>query len=389
MPVGKRITPMKKSPTKFVDPLTIMAIGSVVGSGIQAIGNYRSANRQLKAQEKARTRSGETFRENLQALQDIEISNPFANIQTQFENPFEDITVNQQAAQFASQQAAQSRANIMDQFRGAAGASGIAGLAQAMANQATLQNARAAASIGQQESRNQALMAQGAARVSAMEQQAEQRVAYGDYLKEQNENQRALNIMQLKAGRDAAKTQFDMNEELLKGQKTQAITGFVSDALSTAGTFAMAGGFNRKTPSPVDSSVGLGQTSNISFIPENYQLGDDLLSTPRVTTPLGGAQGVLASDFLIPDNPFNTSGLFNQSTLSNNMYQNLLNNALNNAVTATPQFNYADNYGENQLYQRRREMRDENNYDYRSGGEAAYIQNLINIAKGDPTRYDI
>ena len=34
-------------------------------------------------------------------------------------------------------------------------------------------------------------------------------------------------------------------------------------------------------------------------------------------------------------------------------------------------------------------MRDENNYDYRSGGEAAYIQNLINIAKGDPTRYDI
>ena len=381
MPVGKRITPMKKSPTKFVDPLTIMAIASVVGSGVQAIGNYRSANRQLKAQEKARTRSGETFRENLQALQDIEITNPFANIQTQFENPFEDITVNQQAAQFASQQAAQSRANIMDQFRGAAGASGIAGLAQAMANQATLQNARAAASIGQQESRNQALIAQGAARVSAMEQQAEQRVAYGDYLREQNENQRALNIMQLKAGRDAAKTQFDMNEELLKGQKTQAITGFVSDALGTVGEFAMAGGFNRKATSPVDSSVGLGQTPNISFLPENYQLGDDLLSTPRVTT----TPGVFATDNKLFDNPFSTSGLFNQSTLSNNMYQNLLNNA----VTATPQFNYADSYDKGQLSQRRKQMRAENNYDYRSGGEAAYIQNLINQAYGDPTRYDI
>ena len=71
------------------------------------------------------------------------------------------------------------------------------------------------------------------------------------------------------------------------------------------------------------------------------------------------------------------------------MYQNLLNNALNNAVTTTPQFNYADNYGENELYQRRREMRAENNYDYRSGGEAAYIQNLINIAKGSKTRYTI
>ena len=369
MPVGKRITPMKKSPTKFVDPLTIMAIASVVGSGVEAVGNYRSANRQLKAQQEARKRSKETFRENLQALQDIEISNPFANIQTQFENPFEDITVNQQAAQFASQQAAQSRANIMDQFRGAAGASGIAGLAQAMANQATMQNARAAASIGQQESRNQALMAQGALRVSAMEQQAEQRVAYGDYLREQNENQRALNIMQLKAGRDAAKTQFDMNRELLKGQKTQAITGFVSDALGTVGEFAMAGGFNRKAP--VDSNVGLGKTSSVSFLPENYKLGDDLLSTSRVTKQ----RGVL-DDF--------TDNLFNQSTLSQPIIP-----AIFNSVNATPQFSYADSYDKGQLSQRRKEMRAENNYDYRSGGEAAYIQNLINQAYGDPTRYDI
>ena len=372
MPVGKRITPMKKSPTKFVDPLTIMAISSVVGSGVEAIGNYRSANRQLKMMEKARTRSGETFRENLQALQDIEITNPFANIQTQFENPFEDITVNQQAAQFASQQAAQSRANIMDQFRGAAGASGIAGLAQAMANQATMQNARAAASIGQQESRNQALMAQGAARVSAMEQQAEQRVAYGDYLREQNENQRALNIMQLKAGRDAAKTQFDMNEELLKGQKTQAITGFVSDALGTVGEFAMAGGFNKKATSPVDSSVGISKNPTLTFLPENYQFGDDLLSTPRVTRPRG-----ILEDF--------TDNLLNQSTLT----QPIISNAIFNSVNATPQFSYADSYDKGQLSQRRKEMRAANNYDYRSGGEAAYIQNLINIAYGDDTRYKI
>ena len=85
MPVGKRITPMKKSPMKL-DPLTIMAIASIVGSGVEAYGNYRSANRQLKAQERAEARSAANYQKNVKALQDMEVSNPFANIQTQFES---------------------------------------------------------------------------------------------------------------------------------------------------------------------------------------------------------------------------------------------------------------------------------------------------------------
>ena len=51
------------------------------------------------------------------------------------------------ASQAAREQAAQSRANVLDSLRGAAGPSGIAGLAQAMANQATADRARASASI--------------------------------------------------------------------------------------------------------------------------------------------------------------------------------------------------------------------------------------------------
>ena len=100
----------------------------------------------------------------------MEFKNPYA------ENVFEDLTVNQQQAQFEAQQGAQQRANILGGLRGAAGGSGIAGLAQAMANQGQLQTQRASASIGQQESINQRLRAQGAQQRQAgeaMVQQAE------------------------------------------------------------------------------------------------------------------------------------------------------------------------------------------------------------------------
>jgi len=84
-----------------------------------------------------------------------DITNPYANLQ----NTSEDLTVNQQQAQFEAQQQQQSLANTMGGMQGAAGGSGIAALAQAMANQQSQNMQRAGASIGQQEARNQNLAA--------------------------------------------------------------------------------------------------------------------------------------------------------------------------------------------------------------------------------------
>ena len=84
------------------------------------------------------------------------------------------LTVNQQQAQFEAQQGAQQRANIMQSLKGAAGASGIAGLAQALANQGQLQTQRISASIGQQESRNQMAAAKGASAIQIAERQGDQ-----------------------------------------------------------------------------------------------------------------------------------------------------------------------------------------------------------------------
>tara|TARA_R110000823_G_scaffold137630_3_gene267087 strand:+ start:944 stop:1585 length:642 start_codon:yes stop_codon:yes gene_type:complete len=96
-----------------------------------------------------------------------DVSNPYANM----ENTMEDLTVNQQQAQFEAQQNQQSQANVMGQMKGAAGGSGVAGLAQAMANQGSQQAQRASASIGQQESANQQAQAQQAGQLQTMNRQ--------------------------------------------------------------------------------------------------------------------------------------------------------------------------------------------------------------------------
>ena len=89
-----------------------------------------------------------------------DISNPYANIST--ENLAGELRVNTQAAEFAKQQSMQSQANTMQALQGAAGGSGVASLAQAMSGAQSQQAQQAAASIGQQESANQALRIQGA-----------------------------------------------------------------------------------------------------------------------------------------------------------------------------------------------------------------------------------
>ena len=88
--------------------------------------------------------------------------NAFEGLQNQFEdmeNPFEDLTVNTQQAEFEAQQNQQQQANILSSMAGAAGGSGIAALAQSMANQGALQAQKASASIGSQEAANQKLAA--------------------------------------------------------------------------------------------------------------------------------------------------------------------------------------------------------------------------------------
>ena len=118
------------------------------------------------------------------------VQNPYASLQTNFENlasgarnvyagmenPYEDLTVDMRAAEFQAEQGAQQRANILSALRGAAGGSGIAALAQSLANQGAIQAQQISANIAQQERQNQRLSAQGAMAIQQAERAGEAQV---------------------------------------------------------------------------------------------------------------------------------------------------------------------------------------------------------------------
>ena len=159
MAIGKKV-----SPAKFLG-----AALSVAGGVANLIGGNKAGAQAERQQKAAQAELGRQR----QAYSALDTSNIYANVENPYanmENTMEDLTVNQQQAQFQAQQGAQQRANIMQNLRGAAGGSGIAALAQQMASQGQLATQQASASIGQQEAANQRLMAQGAQDVLAREQ---------------------------------------------------------------------------------------------------------------------------------------------------------------------------------------------------------------------------
>ena len=96
-------------------------------------------------------------------FQKLDTSNLAANLQ----NTMEDLTVNTQAADMAMQGQQQAIANTMGSMAGAAGGSGIAALAQAMAGQQSQNIQAASADIAKQEQANQMAAAQQAASIQS------------------------------------------------------------------------------------------------------------------------------------------------------------------------------------------------------------------------------
>ena len=149
-----------------------VAVGTVtaVGGMISSSSNARAARKQAAEAEAKRAQEQKKLDVERAKYKSME----FENVYEDMENVFEDLTVNQQQAQFEAQQGMQQRADIMQNLRGAAGTSGVAGLAQAMAGQGQLQTQRISASIGQQEAANQRRAAMGAQAVQTAKLGGEQ-----------------------------------------------------------------------------------------------------------------------------------------------------------------------------------------------------------------------
>ena len=144
-------------------------------------------------------------------------------------NPFEDMTVNLQAAEFQRQQQAQEQADTLQALRGAATGSGAAALATAMSRQAAQKQQAIAADIGQQEQRIQ---------MKAAEQDAANQAMLNQAMLQQEQAKQQFNIgrMETMLGMDIAKvTGLEQAEQARRDRNAQLVgagLGFAGSILS-------------------------------------------------------------------------------------------------------------------------------------------------------------
>lgn len=198
-------------------------IGQIVGGLTGIAGGIIGSGARKREQRRAQ----EEFNRRKDQYENLDTSNVYQNMQ----NTMEDLTVNQQAANFQAQQQQQGLANTMNSMSGAAGGSGIAALAQSLANQQAQNLQAASADIGRQESQNQMAAAQEAGRLQLYE-------AKGELISRDAEQEKVETLMGMSQQDLAAANQA-------RQQATNSIMGGVGGLLS-AGAGLIGGGDSMK-----------------------------------------------------------------------------------------------------------------------------------------------
>ncbi len=270
--------------------LIVAGVGALIGAGVSMYQGSKNRKAAAAAADKAAAEKAKQIKllnKEKEKYEKFEFVNPYAQAKNQFqdlENTMEDLTVNQQQAQFEAQQGSQQRSNIMDTMRGAAGGSGIAALAQTMANQGQLATQRASASIGQQESANQRAAAQQAGQNQSLErtgaQTAEGLRMKGDEMVARQEADRRATILGMQAsmagGAAQAATSADQMQTQVDAESRAATAQAVSSGVqSVAGAAAGQMGSAKQAgpnafdpngnPITVGSTTGGGTITNTGY----------------------------------------------------------------------------------------------------------------------------
>ena len=141
---------------------TIISAGLGVAKFIKGASDKRKAKKENEAAKAEMEKAMDKYR-------NMDTSNPYLNM----ENTMEDLTVNTQAADMANEQSQIGMADTLGKMNQAAGGSGIAALAQAMANQSQIANQKASANIAQQEKSNQQAERAEASKIQELEIEGE------------------------------------------------------------------------------------------------------------------------------------------------------------------------------------------------------------------------
>ena len=199
-------------------------IGGLTGIASGIIGSRKRKKEQRKAQRE--------FDQRKAAFEMQDTSNVYKNM----ENVMEDLTVNQQAAQFQAEQEQQGLSNIMGQMSGAAGGSGIAALAQSLAGQQSQNLRRASADIGRQEQANQMAERQQAGNIQLYERK-------GELISRDAENEKQSTLLGMSQQRLAAANQA-------RQDATNSIVGGVGNLIGAGAS--IVGGL----PGVSDTAIG-------------------------------------------------------------------------------------------------------------------------------------
>ena len=190
-------------------------------SGLTGIAGGIIGGKKRRSEQK--TAQG-LYDSDMAGYRNLDTSNPYANM----ENTMEDLTVNTQQADFAAQQQNQGLGNIMGSMNQAAGGSGIAALAQSLANQQSQNLQTASVSIGQQEQANQTLAATQAGKIQMAERDGD--VLSREMQREQSETELGMSQVRLGAANQA---RTDATQALVQG--IGQVGGGVASAAMTPG----------------------------------------------------------------------------------------------------------------------------------------------------------
>ena len=212
----------------------LAAVGAISGiaQGLIGVAGGIFGSRKRKRRERKARRAMQKYRNQYEQM---DLSNPFAGM----ENPYEDLRVNTQEAEFLAQQQQQGLQNTLTQLRGSGGGFGAASLAQALARQQQANLARASASIGQQEAANERMAAQGA-------MQVQQLIASGEQVAQQRELDRTGTLLGMSQAQLGAARQA----------RQAATQGMLSGIGSIAGGLGTLGGLQGTFGRGIQGALG-------------------------------------------------------------------------------------------------------------------------------------
>lgn len=148
-------------------------IGQLIGGAASIAGSMIGGRARRREQKQARAE----FEAQKQAFKDFTFTNPYAGL----ENVAEDLTINQDAAQF---QAQQTDAALAQAMQAAVASGGAPGGAQAIAQAALQSKAGISADIARQEQANMAARVNQAAKLQELEAQGEEDLQSQRYLQQ-------------------------------------------------------------------------------------------------------------------------------------------------------------------------------------------------------------